>query len=75
MKSLIKNTYNTLLILLFMALGVMIMIVLTTIMFAILYEMENRSYFVSLLPIAIDLFAIYAIASFFINIYKYVSWD
>lgn len=75
MKNLIKSIYNTLIILLFLTLGVMIMMVLTTIMFAILYEIENRSYFVSLIPIGVDLIAIYAIASFFINIYKYVSWN
>lgn len=75
MKNLIKNIYNTILVLLFMALGVIIIAILTAIMFAILYEMENRSYFVSLLPIAIDLFAIWAIVSFFESVYKYVSWN
>lgn len=75
MKNLIKNIYNTILVLLFMALGVMIITILTTIMFAILYEMENRSYFVSLVPFVVDILAIWAIVSFFESIYKYVSWD
>lgn len=75
MKNVIKNVYNTILVLLFMALGMIIIAILTTIMFAILYEIENRSYFISLLPIAIDLFAIWAVVSFFESIYKYVSWD
>ena len=75
MKNLIKSIYNTIIILLFLMLGTAIMIILTTIMFAILYEMENRSYFVSLIPIAVDILAIWAIVSFFFNIYKYVSWN
>jgi biotin transporter BioY len=75
MKKIIKNVYNTLLVLLFMALGVIIIAILTTIMFAILYEMENRSYFVSLIPFAIDIIAIWAVVSFFENIYRHVSWN
>lgn len=75
MKNVIKNIYNTILVLLFMALGMIIIAILTTIMFAILYEMENRSYFVSLIPFAVDIFAIWAVVSFFESIYKYVSWN
>lgn len=75
MKKIIKNVYNTLLVLLFMALGVMIIAILTTIMFAILYEMENTNYFVSLIPFAVDIIAIWAIVSFFENVYRYVSWN
>lgn len=75
MKKIIKNVYNTLLVLLFMALGVIIIAILTTIMFAILYEMENTNYFISLIPFAVDMIAIWAIVSFFENIYEYLSWN
>lgn len=75
MKKIIKNVYNTLLILLFIALGVIIIAILTTIMFAILYEMENRSYFVSLILFAVDMIAIWAVVSFFENVYRHVSWN